>query len=51
MVYLLPKLDNFTMVGNSLEFRETSRHALSVVLFVEFENGTGWTVDISTLVL
>lgn len=48
MVNFLPKADNFAMDGNSLKFREKrTATRYPVALFVEFENGSGWTVDFS----
>lgn len=50
MVNFLSKPDNFAMVGNSFEFREKrAATRYPVVLLVEFENGAGWTRDISTV--
>jgi hypothetical protein len=49
MVNFQPKPDNLTMDKNSFEFREQrTATRYPVVLFVEFEVGTGWTLDIST---
>lgn len=37
------------MNGNSLKFREKrTATRYPVALFVEFENGSGWTLDLST---
>jgi hypothetical protein len=51
MAYLLTKPDNFTTVGSSIKFREKRAATRYLWFFVEYENGTGWTADISTLVL